>query len=145
MHVEIMTPSEPAADEMTVVNVVADGATGTLSQIGSPKCRFVEESLEDAEKSTYTVQQVADHKSSSNLWIIIDNDIYDVTAFQNEHPGGHKGEQGPIAHLGCLLSVKVWSANLSMPQYSLELPARTPRRSLTSIIDEGFWRSTRKT
>ena len=39
----------------------------------------------------YTIKDVADHKTAeSGLWIIIDNQVYDVTEFVNEHPGGPK-------------------------------------------------------
>ncbi|RMZ72276.1 acyl- dehydrogenase [Pyrenophora seminiperda CCB06] len=33
---------------------------------------------------------VASHKTASDLWIIVDEDVYDLTNFQEEHPGGKK-------------------------------------------------------
>ncbi|KAI7866669.1 acyl-CoA dehydrogenase/oxidase [Spinellus fusiger] len=39
---------------------------------------------------TYTPEQVAEHNSASNCWIIIEGKVFDVTQFLNEHPGGKK-------------------------------------------------------
>lgn len=40
---------------------------------------------------TFTVKEVAEHKSADKgLYIIVDNGVYDVTNFINEHPGGSK-------------------------------------------------------
>ena len=34
-----------------------------------------------------TKADVATHNSADNLWIIVDEDVYDLTTFQDEHPG----------------------------------------------------------
>ena len=39
---------------------------------------------------TYEAGDVAKHNKPDNLWIIVDEDVYDVTKFQEEHPGGKK-------------------------------------------------------
>lgn len=39
---------------------------------------------------TFTKQEVEGHKKADSLWIIIDGDVYDVTQFQDDHPGGKK-------------------------------------------------------
>jgi hypothetical protein len=37
---------------------------------------------------TFTKDDVASHaKEADGLWIVIDEDVYDVTKFQDEHPG----------------------------------------------------------
>ncbi|KAL3990270.1 Cytochrome b5-like Heme/Steroid binding domain family protein [Acanthocheilonema viteae] len=36
----------------------------------------------------YTIAEVAAHNDASSTWIIIDNNVYDVTRFLEEHPGG---------------------------------------------------------
>ena len=36
---------------------------------------------------TVTKADVAAHSSASDLWIIVDEDVYDLTSFQDEHPG----------------------------------------------------------
>jgi len=36
---------------------------------------------------TFSTAEVASHNKPDNLYIIIDEDVYDVTKFQDEHPG----------------------------------------------------------
>ncbi|KAF8529939.1 FMN-dependent dehydrogenase-domain-containing protein [Gautieria morchelliformis] len=38
----------------------------------------------------YTLEQVAQHNSKESCWIVIENQVYDVTDFLPEHPGGSK-------------------------------------------------------
>lgn len=37
---------------------------------------------------TFTTAQVAEHATSSDCWIIIDNGVYNVTNYLSQHPGG---------------------------------------------------------
>lgn len=37
---------------------------------------------------SYTSEQVAAHNSTSNCWLIINNNVYDVSSFLGDHPGG---------------------------------------------------------
>lgn len=39
---------------------------------------------------TFTVSDVASHNKPDNLYLIVDGDVYDVTQFQDDHPGGKK-------------------------------------------------------
>lgn len=39
---------------------------------------------------TFTTADVAAHNSASDLFIIVDEDVYDLTKFQDDHPGGKK-------------------------------------------------------
>ncbi|KAK8026372.1 cytochrome c1 heme lyase, partial [Apiospora marii] len=43
---------------------------------------------------SYTAQEVTEHNSETNLWIIVGSDVYDVTEFQHQHPGGAKVMRG---------------------------------------------------
>jgi len=36
---------------------------------------------------TFSTSDVASHNKSDNLYVIIDGDVYDLTKFQDEHPG----------------------------------------------------------
>ncbi|KAG6910752.1 hypothetical protein DXG01_008284 [Tephrocybe rancida] len=38
--------------------------------------------------TSWSLAQVAEHKSAESCWVIIKNRVYDVTEFLNEHPGG---------------------------------------------------------
>lgn len=39
---------------------------------------------------TFSKEDVASHNKPDNLWVVIDEDVYDLTKFQDEHPGGKK-------------------------------------------------------
>ncbi|KAJ3334550.1 hypothetical protein HDU93_007760 [Gonapodya sp. JEL0774] len=39
---------------------------------------------------SFTTSEVAQHDRDGNAWIIIDGDVYDVSKFAQEHPGGKK-------------------------------------------------------
>ncbi|KAI0165220.1 acyl-CoA dehydrogenase NM domain-like protein [Hypoxylon sp. FL1284] len=39
---------------------------------------------------TFSKSDVASHSKGDDLWIIVDDDVYDLTKFQDEHPGGKK-------------------------------------------------------
>ena len=38
----------------------------------------------------FAAGEVASHNKPDSLWIIVDEDVYDLTKFQDEHPGGKK-------------------------------------------------------
>ncbi|KAJ4293035.1 hypothetical protein N0V88_005699 [Collariella sp. IMI 366227] len=39
---------------------------------------------------TFTQAEVAAHNKGDSLWIVVDGDVYDITKFQDDHPGGKK-------------------------------------------------------
>jgi cytochrome b involved in lipid metabolism len=44
---------------------------------------------------TFSAADVASHNKSDSLWIIVDDDVYDISKFQDEHPGGKKSTSFP--------------------------------------------------
>lgn len=38
---------------------------------------------------SFTAADVATHNKPDNLYIIVDEDVYDLTSFADEHPGKH--------------------------------------------------------
>ncbi|KAF3059310.1 Acyl-CoA dehydrogenase [Daldinia childiae] len=39
---------------------------------------------------TFSKSDVASHNKGDSLWIVVDDDVYDLTKFQDDHPGGKK-------------------------------------------------------
>ena len=54
---------------------------------------------------SYSQAEVAQHNSTGDLWIIIDQNVYDLSNFVEEHPGGSKGIYGPSLGQWLLISV----------------------------------------
>lgn len=48
--------------------------------------------IKEVELPRYSASQVNEHNKASDLWIVIDGGVYDVTLFQHDHPGGVKGK-----------------------------------------------------
>jgi len=38
----------------------------------------------------YSLKEVAEHKDKKSTWIVISDNVYDVTKFLEEHPGGEE-------------------------------------------------------
>lgn len=53
---------------------------------------------------TFSKDDVASHSKGDSLWIIVDEDVYDVTKFQDEHPG--KFSLGQVARQCCATSAR---------------------------------------
>jgi len=43
-----------------------------------------------ADLPRYTRAQVAEHNTSKSLWLVLDDKVYDITRFLDEHPGGEE-------------------------------------------------------
>ena len=42
----------------------------------------------EARLPTYSWDEIRRHAGSDSLWVVLDGEVYDVTGWQNEHPGG---------------------------------------------------------
>ncbi|KAG0152203.1 hypothetical protein CROQUDRAFT_103179 [Cronartium quercuum f. sp. fusiforme G11] len=42
------------------------------------------------ELNTYTLEDVAKHNSKDDVWVVVNGEVLDVTAFKADHPGGEK-------------------------------------------------------
>lgn len=40
------------------------------------------------EQREYTVEEVAKHDNYGSAWMILEDNVLDITKFLNEHPGG---------------------------------------------------------
>ncbi|XP_048218964.1 cytochrome b5 isoform X2 [Perognathus longimembris pacificus] len=38
----------------------------------------------------YTLEEIAQHKTSKSTWVILHHKVYDLTKFLEEHPGGEE-------------------------------------------------------
>ncbi|CAH3133793.1 unnamed protein product [Porites lobata] len=46
--------------------------------------------MDEAETKKYTLEEVKKHNQAGSSWLVIDNKVYDVTKFLDEHPGGEE-------------------------------------------------------
>lgn len=47
--------------------------------------------LHNTKKVVYSRNEVAQHTREGDTWVIIEDDVYDLSQFLHEHPGGVKG------------------------------------------------------
>jgi len=67
----------------------------------------------------FSAADVASHKTANDLYIIVDEDVYDLTNFQEEHPGGKKSTSNMTSQTSSPNRYQSYSA----------WPARTPPSS----------------
>ena len=73
--------------------------------------------------AVYTKEDVAKHSTATDLWTVIDGDVYDLTEFADMHPGSFevKTEGGEsqlprsplVSHCGCNTALLVYPTALS--------------------------------
>ncbi len=75
---------------VAIAGVLINRSSVTI--IDSPDTAEVDDSKPQVEAppetSTYTLSEVAQHKSKEDCWTVIDDYVYDLTEFINRHPGG---------------------------------------------------------
>ncbi|QKX54235.1 uncharacterized protein TRUGW13939_01320 [Talaromyces rugulosus] len=61
----------------------------------SPKDKSLESPpLQEPPTKIYALSEIAQHNRLDDIWVIIDGNVYDLTNFVSEHPGGGKILQG---------------------------------------------------
>ncbi|MFV0459541.1 MAG: cytochrome b5 domain-containing protein [Actinomycetales bacterium] len=69
--------------------VTGCGSSETTSQSTSTSSSATDSSTSDTGSSTtYTMDEVSQHADDSSCWVAIDGNVYDVTEWIGEHPGG---------------------------------------------------------
>lgn len=63
--------------------IIAAAAAATRFQSTKPREM-------SSEVKTYSLAEIKAHNTNKSTWIVIHNNIYDVTEFLNEHPGGEE-------------------------------------------------------
>jgi len=77
----------PTTEEATPEAPVAQQATGTAA-LTIPEVVPADTETTENKKApgAYTAVEVATHKNGLSCWMIIDNKVYDVTAYISKHP-----------------------------------------------------------
>ncbi|KAJ1857674.1 fatty acid alpha-hydroxylase, partial [Coemansia sp. RSA 486] len=44
--------------------------------------------LDDIKQREYSREEVAKHDNASSLWVVRGNQVFDLTTFHTDHPGG---------------------------------------------------------
>lgn len=50
-----------------------------------------------------STQEVSQHNKRDDTWIVVDGEVYDMTEFAPEHPGGQESEFDLIEQLSIML------------------------------------------
>lgn len=83
-----------AIDEETAKEVKESGAT-LMEQLGKTVIVHPKPATGGAAKQSYSVEEIRKHNKVDDLWIIVRNEVYDITKFVHKHPGGWL----PLKHL----------------------------------------------
>ena len=69
-------------------NLATDGTTNNNDNLKSTDMNSQPSAVSEEKKSGYTIQQVADANSAQKCWTVIDGNVYDLTSWIYQHPGG---------------------------------------------------------
>lgn len=101
-----------------------------------------------ASQPSFSQDEVAQHNAAGDLWIIIGQEVYDLSGFVDEHPGGSKGMYSSNFYLRSVYLFITFSSpkrsrerrNQELPkvssgQSSPQVQRETPDRSLSPSYD----------
>jgi hypothetical protein len=90
----------------------------------------------------FTAANVASHNKADNLYIIVDEDVYDLTKFQDDHPGGKKSEypQGTVcfSSLTSFQSSSAWQARMRQSNFG-SITTRASSKSIKNSFKSARW------
>lgn len=64
-------------------------STTTTPSTNSPSAG-TQETTTPTDDSSYSLEEVAQHSTPEDCWLAIDGEVYDVSNFVSEHPGGEE-------------------------------------------------------
>jgi hypothetical protein len=82
----------------------------------------------------FSTADVAAHKTADDLYIIVDEDVYDLTKFADEHPGGKKSMCEFVYHI--VFSLKADSPHPRRWQGCVEAILEVPQREHSQEVPE---------
>lgn len=65
----------------------------TESNETSARTKYITPSIninESVSKVYYSWSEIEKHNSKNDMWIVLNDNVYNITKFRNKHPGGNK-------------------------------------------------------
>ncbi len=85
------TAASAASGGASMAASAASGAASTASSAAAKASEAVESAKPSGSASasgSYTMQDVQQHATAGDCWAVVSNNVYNLTAWENEHPGG---------------------------------------------------------
>lgn len=77
---------------LVVIAVITNGCTSGAEKAPIPTTAAQQATNPPVSPTTaphaYSAAEIARHASATSCWLLIDNQVYDVTAYLSQHPGG---------------------------------------------------------
>ena len=86
-----------AASSAKAVASTATSAAAEASESGEAAESAKSSASASASSGTYTMQDVQQHATAGDCWAVVSNNVYNLTAWENEHPG-RSAHHRPVRH-----------------------------------------------